>query len=494
MASRDPSVSVVITPGLGGIRTRIVLGEDGATAVSSVFTLCNSAIGAGVLSLPFAFMRAGLVGCFLLCVVLGLAEAFTLYVLSKFAERYDAHSYGSLVRKALGKKLSGILSTILLIYLWGSCIAYLVIVGDTFSSLVYQQFGDILLADRRLLITGFGLLVILPLCFPRNLSALEWISLAAVIGFVYTAVVIVIRGSEIVADRQPHFAGVKLFELNYGMLFAIPIVVFGFNCHPNVVSIFSELQEYPHRIISALPGSPRGYTPLHSLAPKPRSHKLIGMLGVIASATTLIMVGYLAVGMVGYLAYTDAVSSNILNTLPPDDTLMKVARCVIGCVVVGHYPLNHHPARLCVEDLLHVMLDWTSIPFWLSALITLGYVVSTIAVAVLVQDLGSVLHMIGGTVASMMIFLLPGLILINSSIAKESARRAPSSLSLADGTGDSSTSIDAPLLAETISKKAGLRESGLIYSPAKSWWAGIACVVLSLIIFTITIVTAIKPS
>ena len=33
--------------------------EEGNTAMSSVATLCNSAIGAGVLSLPFAFRQAG---------------------------------------------------------------------------------------------------------------------------------------------------------------------------------------------------------------------------------------------------------------------------------------------------------------------------------------------------------------------------------------------------------------------------------------------------
>ena len=36
-------------------------------------------------------------GCFLLCAVLGLAEGVTLYLLSKFAERYDAHTYSLLV-------------------------------------------------------------------------------------------------------------------------------------------------------------------------------------------------------------------------------------------------------------------------------------------------------------------------------------------------------------------------------------------------------------
>ena len=41
---------------------------------------------------------AGAVGCFILCAVLGLTEGLTLYVLSKFAERYDAVTYSLLVR------------------------------------------------------------------------------------------------------------------------------------------------------------------------------------------------------------------------------------------------------------------------------------------------------------------------------------------------------------------------------------------------------------
>lgn len=51
-------------------------------------------------------MLAGLIGCFLLCIILGACEAFTMYVLSKFAERYQAPTYSGLIRKALGRKLS----------------------------------------------------------------------------------------------------------------------------------------------------------------------------------------------------------------------------------------------------------------------------------------------------------------------------------------------------------------------------------------------------
>ena len=40
--------------------------------------------------------------------------------------------------------------------------------------------ADSVLADRRLVITVVTLVVILPLCFPRELGALAWVSMAAV--------------------------------------------------------------------------------------------------------------------------------------------------------------------------------------------------------------------------------------------------------------------------------------------------------------------------
>ncbi len=41
---------------------------------------------------------AGAVGCLVLCVLLGMGQGVTLYTLSKFAERYNAHTYSLLVR------------------------------------------------------------------------------------------------------------------------------------------------------------------------------------------------------------------------------------------------------------------------------------------------------------------------------------------------------------------------------------------------------------
>jgi hypothetical protein len=75
---------------------------------------------------------------------------------------------GPKVRKALGRKLSVTLSAILLFYQWGSGIAYIIIVGDTFTLLLAEHLpAGSIWTDRRFVSSVAALLMILPLCYPR---------------------------------------------------------------------------------------------------------------------------------------------------------------------------------------------------------------------------------------------------------------------------------------------------------------------------------------
>ena len=65
------------------------------------------------------------------------------------------------------------------------------------------------------------------------------VSIAAVVGFIYTAIAIVIRAWQITSARSAPFSDILLFRGDFGALFAIPIIVFGFNSHANVVTIFT---------------------------------------------------------------------------------------------------------------------------------------------------------------------------------------------------------------------------------------------------------------
>jgi hypothetical protein len=56
-------------------------------------------------------------------------------------------------------------------------------------------------------------------------------------------------------------------------------------------------------------------------------------------------------------------------------------------------------APLQQQDLLDAAAGITSVPGWASACLTTLWVVSSVAVSLVVTDLGTVLHMIGGTAA-----------------------------------------------------------------------------------------------
>lgn len=505
--SPQPRVEVEDVGGLLGLtttrqRVRLVLGTEGASSLSSVFTLCNSAIGAGVLSLPYAFSCAGLVGCMLLCLVVAGLEAFTMYVLSKYAERYGgAASYGLLIRRALGRKTAAGLSAVTLAYLWGSCVAYMVIIADTFTSLSRQHLGPEAWASQRALVLLAAGLLVLVMCFPRDLQALERVSFLAVLGFLYTAAAVLVRGTQTALARPPEerWADVPLFRFDFQALFAISIVVFGFNCHANVVGVFYELEHNPHRLVMPLPARPEDYHALGSLAPKPYTFKLIGMLGVVISAMSIILVGYSCVGVAGFVAYPASVSSNVLNSFPPGDPWIEAAQAIIGCVVLAHWPLNHNPARASWEDLADAVADVKQVPAWASNTVTVLFVASAVATALVVTDLGAVLHLIGGTAASFMIFFLPGLLLMNAAIIKHTSSYASLSQLAgedeADGaptgpssvrSGDGGTPLGRPLL----SKKAGLRESGVIFAPGKSWFIGLVLCCISGGVLAVTLFTA----
>jgi amino acid permease len=111
----------------------------GASPLVTAFNIFNCAVGAGILSLPYAFSQTGaILGVFVACAVVGLV-VFTLNVLLRFGDAHDAWSYQALVQKALGRRFSLLVSLTLILYIFGSCVAYTIIIADSVG--VVAQFA-----------------------------------------------------------------------------------------------------------------------------------------------------------------------------------------------------------------------------------------------------------------------------------------------------------------------------------------------------------------
>ena len=103
----------------------------------SIFALCASAIGSGVLSLPYVlrlngwvlgvvFILVGAFGKISRCLIFA-AAAWSLFMIAESAIKAKVKNFSKLTNYVGGKALELFLQINILIYMWGSCISYQII-------------------------------------------------------------------------------------------------------------------------------------------------------------------------------------------------------------------------------------------------------------------------------------------------------------------------------------------------------------------------------
>ena len=101
-----------------------------SSPVVAIVGLVATVCGGGVLSLPIAFSRAGIIPSTVLMIFAAIITDFAMYILCSCARRKGGRSYGDCAKKAFGP-LAEICATVLLIFLLCFVlIAYMVLVKD----------------------------------------------------------------------------------------------------------------------------------------------------------------------------------------------------------------------------------------------------------------------------------------------------------------------------------------------------------------------------
>ncbi|BBN02052.1 solute carrier family 38 (sodium-coupled neutral amino acid transporter), member 7/8 [Marchantia polymorpha subsp. ruderalis] len=383
----------------------------------SVFNLCNAAIGAGVLSFPYGFRQTGVVGGLFFTGIIWVIEVFALCLLVRVAEKYNSQSYQQMVLSALGPNMAVLTSLVMLILLYGGGISYLLITGDVFEPVFADLFGESsYLANRRVVILFFAFVVILPLAMKTTLKALKYSSVISIVMLTYLTIALVIIGiSSLISKGFP--SDILVWRAGQHAFIIIDIVVFAFQCHIQVVPIFAELAEMPKPFF----GNGKGPLEerllddevLSQVTSRQRSERVKRMDAVIFVSMSICLIGYCMVGEFGYLIFPD-VDSDVLKNFGNANVFMNFARIGMAVVAMVCYPLQSHPARSIVDDAYKAIskapvhaFSWTR-----HIVITLIFFVSTLAVALIISDLGTVFSIVGSTGGVMVVFIIPGVLLI----------------------------------------------------------------------------------
>ena len=168
-------------------------GGGTATIPSEVFNLVKAIVGVGVLSLPAGIANFGnspsvLIPALFMIAGIGVLSAYGFAVIGKVCSYTGATSYREAWSESVGASTSWIPAWSTTLKTFFACLAISMVLADTFTGL-FQRSGS----ERTAVLVGLTVLLLLPLCWMKNLSSLAPFSLAGVLGMAYTAVAMTVR-------------------------------------------------------------------------------------------------------------------------------------------------------------------------------------------------------------------------------------------------------------------------------------------------------------
>ncbi|KAI4200814.1 MAG: hypothetical protein LQ346_002295 [Caloplaca aetnensis] len=382
-----------------------------ASWLSSVVNLLNTIVGAGVLAMPLALSRMGiLLGTFVI-LWSGLTAGFGLYLqtrCARYLERGSASFFA--LSQITYPNAAVIFDAAIAIKCFGVGVSYLIIIGDLMPGVVRgfseNAAGVSFLVDRHFWVTGF-MLIVIPLSFLRRLDSLKYTSVIALISIGYLVILVVAHFAKGDTMHNRGVLRIVRWESAVATLSSFPVIVFGYTCHQNMFSVLNEISNNSHFRTSS----------------------------VVVTSTGVAAFLYVLVAVTGYLSFGNAVGGNIVGMYAPSVS-STIAKAAIVVMVMFSYPLQVHPCRASVD----AVLKWRptrrpesaqSSPSRLASLlpssrtgpqhrgdgmsdtrfaaITTAIIVLSYIVAMTVSSLEKVLAYVGSTGSTSISFILPGL-------------------------------------------------------------------------------------
>lgn len=223
----------------------------------ATFNLVATIVGGGVLSLPLAFAKAGIVLGTIMMIFSAWITEFGLYMLCSCARRTGARSYMEIVRHAFGAPAEILMTVTLWFFLSGVLVAFNVLLRGIFAPMARDILDPFDFVDTRgkhfdSVVLLIILLLVSPLMLKKNLYALRNI---CYVGFTSVCIIVlsmavrayqrnVEPARDIIHQNKSAHPEVLYVTSNVDdMIFAFPIIVLSFLCAYNVVEVQGNIKQ-----------------------------------------------------------------------------------------------------------------------------------------------------------------------------------------------------------------------------------------------------------
>lgn len=371
--------------------------DGDSDVLSSQFNLAKTILGAGILSLPsgiaaFSDSRMSLIPATGVLIFMSLMSAYTFSSIGSACEQHNVRGFADAWGSSVDKKSAVAISTAVTVKTFFACLAYGIIIGDTFSSLAKSANFPSLLQDRANVIIGITAAIIFPLNLLKNLDALKYTSILGLGGIFYCCLFVTKRyfdgsyapGGQFFNDIEikPSFDSILPGSKPWYSLFIfISMMSTAFSAHYN---------------------APRFWNSLKNRSMKRYNNVISGsfLVSVIAYATIMIF---------GFLTFGGNSLGFVLNNYSKSDSMANIARVAIGLGILFGYPLTFSALRDGVMDLVNIPSsniegrNKANIPLTIAlmSLLTIG--------GIMLKNLGIVVAFSGSLIGANVIYTVPAI-------------------------------------------------------------------------------------
>lgn len=211
-----------------------------SSPMSAMFNLVATVCGGGVLTLPMAFCRAGIIPTTVLMLFAAASSDFCLYILCSCARRTGARSYGQVCKLAFGDAAEIVINALLFLSLCGALVAFQVLVMQIWTQ-IYLYLVPSTSQNVDHLVLVVILIMATPLLLKRDLHALRHTCYVGFGSLLLLTVGLMCRATTLSSSQEKKHS-IKWFSTNPSdLLFTFPIVTLCFYCSYNVLSVHGSL-------------------------------------------------------------------------------------------------------------------------------------------------------------------------------------------------------------------------------------------------------------
>ncbi|KAL7581674.1 hypothetical protein ACA910_022221 [Epithemia clementina (nom. ined.)] len=374
--------------------------SEGATMPEHVFNLVKGIVGVGVLSIPsgiaaFGNHKSAIVPAVTIVALMGILSAIGFAWTGEVCDilvqdktcRITTPSYREAWSYSISEESSWIpaVSTTSMTFI--ACLCFSMVLADSLKDIIKPLVAS---AGRTSVLWTVTGIVLLPLCWMKDLKSLAPFSLLGVLGMAYTGLAMAgrfLHGSyelgspllqEISAKMRPSFGTdgwTSVFKPSAITL--VSMLSTAYMCHYNAPKFYNELKD--------------------NTMPRFRATVASGF------AISILLTSFIA--CVGFATFGANSNGFILNNYAPNDFVMSLSRVAVALSLTFSYPLCFQGLRDGVLDLLQMKERTTG--HLNSATVALLLVLTCLAS--LLTDVSTVLALAGATLGNLLCYIFPAI-------------------------------------------------------------------------------------